>query len=55
MGQAARYFFCAWVLWAEWGGGMQGSYMPYRFQPVEAFMGKADCEAFKARAELSKG
>jgi hypothetical protein len=53
--QIGRYFFCTWVLWAEWGGGMVDGYMPYRFQPIEAFRGKVECDASRVRVQLAKG
>ena len=51
---------CAWVLWAEWGGGLVqtpggGVYNPYRFQPVQSYQTLADCDRAQRNYQPSEG
>jgi len=50
---------CAWVLWREWGGGVQrtptGWYNPYRFEVVGAYEQRQACEVARARYNVPQG
>jgi hypothetical protein len=50
----------AWVLWAHWAGGLVRTrdgalYNPHRFQPVQGYDSRAECENARGRTELTEG
>ncbi len=50
---------CGWMLWREWGGGLQrtptGWYNPYRFEVVGAYDQRQACEIARARYNVPQG
>jgi hypothetical protein len=50
----------AWVLWAHWAGGLVKTpdgaiYHPYRFQVVQAYPSRVDCENARDQTKLTAG